>query len=321
MEILKDREGMVVYREGNVVIKAAKDEVNALALSNAYRFHKTLNGFPFMPALVSYVPGQLSYEFVEEDAVTDTELARRNVARMLHILRQRHVIHGDMTAPNLFFRNNQPVVIDWDQAIFTHEPKPQKRPKSDAVHVWPAVVAKAGDPSRVIRRWLACLPYLEYYIGWGSFLDLGTHMGDFVALAAAQGFQGRGVDGEHIRPCIQEATALWSHYGCDFVKYDIVEYLETSISYDVIMLFSTWPYIVQQRGEQIAREVLKRCIELSSIFLFEVQLLGDGPGPEFLRNKEDVIALLLSCGASSVEEVITIKVESREAERTVWEVK
>lgn len=318
--ILRDREGMLVYRLGDSVVKEARDEENTEALANSYRFFRALEDTPYIPELLGYEIGKLTYRYEEDVPVTDTEAARRNIIRMLHVFRQRHIIHGDLTRPNLLFhKGNSPVALDWDQSIFTHEPKPQKRPKSDAAHVWPAVVEKAGDPSRVIQRWIACMPHLEKYFGWGNLLDLGTHMGDFPAIASAQGLKGEGVDDEYIRPCIQESRDMWGRYGCIFYKEDIVSYLQQPDIYsEIIMMFSTWPYIVQQQGKEVADQVLQRCVDSSSVFLFETQYAGDGPGPDFLKNDEDAVDYLSKYGETT--KVITLPVPGRESSRTVWKI-
>lgn len=323
-EILREREGMITYRKGDFVIKESRDLENELALRNAYRFFRALQTTPYIPTWRSYQKGRLVYDFIEETPVTDTEVARRNVANLLQTLRDMYINHGDLTAPNFVFRDNIPVVFDWDQSIFMHEPKPQKRPKLDAYHIWPAVVDKAGDPSRVIRRWLACMPHIEYWMGWGTLVDLGTHMGDFPGMAAAQGIWSLGVDGEFIRPCIDIAQELWSetYLHTAFLKCDIADYLNKDVSkFNIVMMFSTWPYIVQQHGQEKANWVLQRCINLSDIFLFETQYAGDGPGPDFITNDNDAVTYVRSVDPDiQMVPVVTLPVGGREAARTVWKI-
>ena len=236
---------------------------------------------------------------------------------MLHIFQKLGITHGDLTAPNLKWRGNVPVAIDWDQSNFSHwEARPQKRPKPDLVHVLPAVIEATQDPSRVLRRWLGLRDYIKYYFGWGKFLDLGTHMGDFCGLAAVEGMSAIGIDQELIRPCIEDAGDYWGHMGAKFYKGDIVDYIP-QIKAEVVMLFSTWAYIYNL-SPQNGWDVLKACIANSEIFLFETQIDGDGPAPEFLKTKKDVEKMLRTHGATDVQEAITIPVMGRDAERTVW---
>lgn len=325
-KVLRDRPGMLVIEGGGVAHKIARSEEDAHGLQNAWRFLQALKDTPFVPTPWELVEGHLlRMEYIEETPITDTELARRYAIQLINVLRQRNIVHGDLTDPNIIFRDNVPVAIDWDQSNFAvSEVRPQKRPKPDIVHLMPVLIDKVGDPSRVVRRWQGLRDAISYYFGWGTFLDLGTHMGDFCGLAAAEGMKASGVDAELIRPCIDEAKRLWGQFGCEFRKADIVPFVDAEhirdAHWNVIMLFSTWAYIYN-RDNRDGLRVLHSCIQMSDVFLFETQLAGDGPGPEFLKTKEDVIQLLYDWGgATEVEELITIPVEDRPAERTIWKV-
>ena len=320
MNILKEREGMLIYYEdvSASVVKVAKDEVNHEALKNSWRFLKALENTPYAPSpyFISADGNQLKMEHIQATPITDIELARRHAVQLLWTLQQHGITHGDLTEPNIIWRDNIPVAIDWDQSNFSHfEARPSKRPKPDSDHMIPAIIATAGDPSRVLRRWQAIKPHISYYFGWGRFLDLGTHYGDFCGLAAIEGLRPHGVDNEQIRPCIEPSRNLWGDMGCTFEKNEIPD---IKYNAEIAMLFSTWSYIVQDYGKPKAWQVLEDIISQSEIFLFENQLFGDGPGPSFLKDKDDVVFLLKQAGAGTIEEIITIPVEGRNAERTVW---
>lgn len=326
MEVLKDREGMLVYRDGNTAVKHARDKENIEGLRNSYRFLSKLSP-EYVPSVVEYTGNKLAMEYIKPVEVTDTEKARRNSIKMLNHFRRKGIIHGDLTAVNIIFtHNNMPVAIDWDQSNFWSEPKPQKRPKPDAEHMWPAIVKHAGDPSRVIRRWIEVRKHIEYYLPWGTFLDLGTHQGDFVGMACAEGMTGYGVDNGQIRSdCLDTANALWKgefEEDVRFILSDIDQYLQPLHTNEmhIGMYFSTWVYHVHDFGLQIAADTLRKAIEVCEILFFETQLFGDGPGIPQHKTIDDVYTMLSDLTSKPIEKVVTIPVGGRPAERTVWKV-
>jgi hypothetical protein len=84
--------------------------------------------------------------------------------------------------------------------------------------------------------------------------------------------------------------------------------------YDTVLLLSVWPYIFNRIGIG-ARQLLKR-IQRAGQLIFETQLYGDGPGPNFLRTDQDVYEML--SGYGSVERLAQIPVHGRNAARSVW---
>jgi hypothetical protein len=323
MELLKERVGMQIYRDGDTVVKIATDGANQEALHNSWRFLKLLEPVPYAPKPISLTGDTLRMGFIEADtepSLPDIEEIRMNAVKFMYHLRKVNAIHGDLTHVNFIIRNNIPVGIDWDQAIFSWEPKPQKRPNPDVHHLYTALTHLELDPSRVLRRWLNIRAWaIPYYLGWGTLVDLGTHRGDFCGLAAAEGMFATGFDNEQIRPCIEDARKYWAGFSCEFRKNQI-EDISGDIRANVILLLSTWPYIVRDKSLEIAERVLRDCITNSDVFVFETQLRGDGPGPEFLKTLDDVEELLVRCGATDINQIITIPVGGRDAGRTLFAV-
>ena len=324
--LLKDREGMKIHRQDDMIFKESSDKENALGLENAYRFLVSLKDTPFVPKKVSLVknPGwgyQLHMEYIEETPVTDKELARRYSTRLLLELRKRNIVHGDLTHPNILFRNNIPVVLDWDQSNFAvSEVRPQKRPKPDIVHLMPVLIDKVGDPSRVIQRWQMIRRHLEYYCGWGTFVDLGCCWLDMGALAAADGMKVTGVDNQTIHTdCLEVAGNLWNHYfSPKLISSSLVDYSKTMPRSNVGVLFSTWPYLVRDYSLDIAIEVLCRIISKTDMLFFESQKFLDGPGPEIFKTDEDIKVFLSNFG--EVEFIGDIAIPDRNTARSVWKI-
>jgi SAM-dependent methyltransferase len=186
------------------------------------------------------------------------------------------------------------------------------------------------DTPRVARRWRAVLWALgaagncTLPLKDKSFLDLGCFQGDFCALAAAEGMHAFGVDQGGFRTgenSIEIARQLWDGFPfgeLTLTQHNITEW--PSYVADVVMMFSTWSYIVKDHGLARAEEVLAKVIAEAGVLFFENQLYGDGPGPEFLKIDEDIRTTLHRLGGSTVKALATFPVTGRPGSRTVWEV-
>lgn len=273
----------------------------------------------------------------------DAEVWRQNLVRMLAMIRSRGLRHGDLRGTNIITRGahkgergNDPYAIDWQEAHYIGDVPPQKSPYSDSQHIMQHIVGTIGptgvtDVPRVARRWGAILGVmgaatnLELPLKGKSFLDLGCFQGDFCALAASEGMHAFGVDQGGFRTgenSIEIAKRLWDGFPfgeLTFSQHNIIKW--PSYVADVVMMFSTWSYIVQDFGQVVAEDLLRRIIHQAGVFFFENQLAGDGPGPEFLRADDDIDDMFQRLGASTHRAIGTFPVTGRPAHRTVWEVK
>jgi hypothetical protein len=169
-----------------------------------------------------------------------------------------------------------------------------------------------------LRRYQATREHTEYYYGWGSWVDFGTHHGEIPALAKIDEFKKVvGVDGEYIRPCIQTASNLWDGMGIEFYSYAMEDFISHVDHSNVISCYSTWIYLYN-KDKETALKFLRACVDKSDIFFFETQLFGDGPGNKDFSTLEDVKKLLKDCGAVEVEDIISIDVDGRDAVRTTF---
>ncbi len=273
----------------------------------------------------------------DTEPYTDGELFRRNCVKMLATIRANGLRHGDLIGSNIITRGNHPYAIDWQEGHLLTEPAPQKQPWSDSHLLMRHIVGTAGadgqmDIPRVARRWDAVLGALGATMNFRlplkgkTFLDLGCFQGDFVALAAAEGMHSSGIDQGGFRSgenSIEIARELWKGFPFGHIQFDQLNITNDRGfgGWDVVMMFSTWPYIVQDYGWDIATETLARIIKDNEVLFFETQLSGDGPGPVALKADDDVAQLLRSLRASTVNNIGTFPVTGRPASRTVWEVR
>jgi len=334
--------GMEVYRlPGGIIEKVALDAHNRRALQNDIRFLDEMAGSGMTPTprvgVVREHEGK-AYAFQSNDLgrsdhhPLDGELFRRNMIRLLWELRSRNVRHGDMTSSNIILKRDWPYLIDFQEAHFIGEPAPQKQPWSDSglcfrtIAEWPADGQEAGDTPRVARRWRAVLRDLGAHTDLAlplkgkTFCDLGCFQGDFVAAAACEGMRASGIDtgGFHTgENSIAIARELWSYMPVKFDQANIMD-LDT-FNFDVVLLFSTFAYMVRDYGRAAAEAKLMEIAQDCGILYFETQLAGDGPGPAWLPSDEAVQSWLNGLGCEAAP-IVTIPVVGRRASRTVWRV-
>ncbi len=325
---VKDNKGKDTYRQN---VKALKNEARLLEL---------LAGSGIAPEMLAKGSDWIEQEDLGiSQPPQDMELLRRRMVRMVATMRQYNVRHGDLTGPNVILHLDTPRAIDWQEGHILGEVPPQKSPATDSDFLCRYLIGTAGpdgnfDTPRVARRWLAVLgslggtllaknPVTNLPLKGKTFMDLGCFWGDFPALAATEGMDAWGLDPGGFRSgedAIAIGRQLWDNFpfgGITLVKGDAME-LDRRFSYDVVMMFSTWPYIVQQVGRQEAEALLARILQDCGVLFFETQLTGDGPGPDFLKTDDDVADMLGQYGV--VTHLIKIHVTGRPAFRSVFRV-
>ncbi|KKN78082.1 hypothetical protein LCGC14_0353090 [marine sediment metagenome] len=340
----------------SIIIKQAKHEVgvtgewagldvhghNVEALMNEGQCLRAMADSGYTPRLLLEGTDGIEQEDMgDTETPVDMEAWRRNCVFMLAEIRARGLRHGDLKGSNIITRGNNPYAIDWQEGHLLTETAPQKSPWSDSALLMRHIAGTYGpdgqlDTPRVARRWLAVLGALGASLNLTlplkgkSFLDLGCFQGDFVALAAAEGMNAHGFDQGGFRSdenSIEIGRKLWSKFPFGSIylhQYNLVEPRinpDGPYPFDVVMMFSTWPYVVRDFGWELACSTLTRWIRDSEVLFFETQLYGDGPGPEQLKTDNDVASLLDSLGATTVNPIGTFPVTGRPASRTVWEVR
>lgn len=314
---------------------------NVDALMNERQCLQAMDGSGFTPMLIGEGPDYPDYIEQEDlgntEPPTDQEAWRRNCVRMLAEIRARGLRHGDLIGANIITRGDHPYAVDWQEGHLLTEQAPQINPSTDSAFLMRHIAGTPGadgqmDIPRVARRWgvvlgaLGADRNLTLPLKGKSFLDLGSFQGDFVALAAAEGMVATGVDQGRFRTgedSIVIGQKLWADFpfGTIYLQHDNIISVPVWSEWDVVMMFSTWPYIVNDYGWNRACDVLKAIIERNEVLFFETQLYGDGPGPEELKTDDDVTALLFNEGATSVKNLGMFPVTNRPASRTIWEVR
>ncbi len=299
-----------------------------------------LEGHGIAPRLIDVGHDWSIQEDLGDTDLPDGETFRRACTRLLYGIRQSGMFHGDLTEANVVVRGERAWAVDWQDASWVYdEPPLQQNPQTDGHFLWRYVAATPGagetqaDIPRVVRRWQnvrSRMPANAY-----TLLDLGCFQGDFVAIAAAEGMNAYGWDQGGFRSgedSIAIADALWPDMA-HFHKANVIDWGNEWVTYtgddpDVILLFSTWPYLLQdcafggpgplsrQQGWEFIRKTAERC----QVLFFETQLAGDGPGPPWLETDGDVWRMLTRRAGLKAEPICNIPVAGRPASRTVWRV-
>lgn len=336
-------DGLSVYRTAEGILKQVNMvganaeswyDMNMKGIQNEARFLRELAGTGYAPKLLDVGEDWILEEDLgASETPTVIQPLMRSLCWMLHLFRCLRIRHIDLTWPNVVVRENHPYALDFQQSRFYDESaNSQERWATDTGTVWQWMsqtkdTRGVADESRIIRRWaavlgaLGCQTRLTAHEG-KTFLDLGCFQGDMVGMARCEGMEAEGVDFGGFRTgedSIEIAKALWGWMNCKFTKHDIMELETRYFKRDVVVMFSTWPYIVHKHGKYMAEAVLEQVIRGADVFFFETQLYGDGPGPEFLAKDDDVANMLASCGAGTVKPLINIPVYGRPTSRTVWQ--
>lgn len=348
---------LAVHRTEQGIVKIAHDEKGRAQLANDRRMIEHLSGFGMVPEVYDWTPDstrmedlgpnlhQRILEFPEAhrrpslaamDArfpIVDGERWRRNCTRMLWRLRQARIRHADLTPMNMAIRGeDEPVIYDFHSSHLFDEPPPDRQ-TSDSFLLWnrqkefPSQLWPADSP-RIIRRWLAVMGDLGGNTGVANLegktlLDLGCFAGDFCGMAAADGMIATGVDLGGFNAeydSLSVARALWGEMACEFSRVDLRDWWHAAGGvWDVVLVFSTWSYLVWDAGEPYARRWLAETINHAGVLYFENQLAGDGPGPAFFAEDADVVNYLGQFG--EVAAIATIPVTGRPHSRTVFRVR
>ena len=313
--ILKSREDIEIYREGDRVFHIPFTDKGKEEIANALRFYRAFDGWSVTPKLLLDDP--LCTQYIQQEAVTNEHTFYRSVAHIVWSLREREVRHGDATSANILVQNNCAYLIDWQEAAFIGEGKEPKRPEPDAHHLWHAAVGLSPDTTRRARRWTAIRERLGNVVTWGTLIDAGCHQGDFCFYATAEGMTTFGVDRQFSS---LDMESFWPTGLPFFYQREELPYYHLPESrVQAVLLLSVFPYLVQDYGWKLATETCERYLHSSKVLFFETQLYGDGPGPKLFQTDDDVYAYLSAL--AKVEKVVTIEVAGRSQSRTVWEMR
>lgn len=334
-----------VYRRPDGILKVARTLEARRQLHNARRFLLNLQAWRYVPRVFDY--GE-DYTLMEdlgpslhdrlaagEMPILDGEAWRRQLVRLLYVLRQDHIRHADLTPVNMAVRaGDEPVVWDFHSSHYFDEPSPDRQ-TSDSYVLWNrqkdiASSLYPADSPRIIRRWLTVMGDLGGNTGTNNLegqtlLDLGCFAGDFCGLALADGMKPTGVDLGGFNSeydSIAVAKGEFGVLGADFIRANLMDYvmaLPRSSGWDVGLVFSTWSYLVRDFGEPAAREWLGQVKARVGTLYFENQLKGDGPGPAFFVEDSDVMNYLGQFG--EVAALASYPVTGRAAVRTVFRVR
>lgn len=323
--------GLRVTRTKQGILKEAYGDIDLEGVKNEAYMLQKLEVSGIAPKLLDQGENWILEEDLGKgEPIRDEEKIRHNMVRVLWELRQAGIHHGDMTAVNIIIKNNFPKIIDFQQSNLFENPTYRKHPLCDGYYgwryVWKAPIAGGTpDTSRIVGRWLAVLGSLTGHrpnaLVGKRLLDIGCFRGDFPAMAAAEGMYAHGIDVGGFRSgenSIATARETWGYMGdqIQFTNKNIMDHED--FNYDVVMMFSTWPYIVNDFDRTAAVELLKKIVNQCGVFFFETQLHGDGPGPNFLLEESDVASMFGKF--AEVRSIINLPVWGRSATRTVWRI-
>lgn len=314
----------IAKRELGTLYKRPKTKQEVTFLRRHHQCLRLLEGYQVAPTSmlnldIRYWIGDM---WPEEDLGTSQAITienevefARGCVRLLNTLHSAGIYHDDLTRHNIVVRGNRPYAVDFHESRLFGETTAPKRPEGDAYWLWHAASELSPDTTRRIRRWRAIR---EYLVPDTSFVDFGTAMGDFLAMAEVEniGLKVLGYENNYQ----ENWTGRYQHQNivnADITKLAIYEC-------HTALFMSVYPHIVAKDG-QVAVTTLKNIIVGSKQAFVEFQLAGDGIGEVTgFRDDNEVLALLATvCHGlpKRIDPIVTIPVHGREPyTRTVWRI-
>lgn len=310
--------GIESYADDNVFVQKSSTLIETWFLWNSYHKLIKLSECGFVPEILSFVDhtetrAHLMTEYLgKSEPVTDEVAFRRNCALLLWTLKKHGIRHGDLTTKNIIVKNNKPMLVDFHQSKFDHEPGADKRSEGDAYWMWESALELSPDTSRHIRKWRAIRPFLNHSsILW----DAGCSQGDYCAFASVERNAPYAYGTDKNRDDISIALEKFKDINEDFSVSDLND--TNPRGNDTILLLSVYPYLIHDYGYNRANFILNMLSNDSKQLFFETQLVGDGPGIH--KTDDDVYKFLKQFG--KVKKLVTIPVFGREPlARSVWRV-
>lgn len=303
--------GLKVTEDGDEVRLISSTETEDAFLANAARMYRILEPSGTTPKLRSHVAGLLVLERIRGSYVADVQWSEMDFfwgcIDLLRALQGAGIKHGDLTAKNLVVRDNRPLAIDFQEAVFVKDAIETKRPESDAEILWQAAIDITGDQDRRLRRWQLLREHVR-----GLTVDIGANAGHFCALARLDSAATKifWIDSDPEMRTVAEALDVADQY---FVG-DATRFNYQS---ETVLLLSTWAHFIDQIGWDLAIGWLANLIKGADQVLFETQYFGDGPGPKEFQNDLDLLHWVQKVGGKA-ERLGAIPVHGRLASRTVW---
>jgi hypothetical protein len=153
-----------------------------------------------------------------------------------------------------------------------------------------------------------------------SVLDLGSGYGDLMryALDAGAVFVA-GVEHDYVTAAYADSMLQTHSISTDnyAVVVDDIDRIvrgndKEYTGYDIIICNSVLPYL------ESPADALEWIQKNSNVAIIECQYNGDGPGPEGIRNDEDMYEVLQTAGWQHVKKIGWTDVMIRPAKRSIW---
>lgn len=127
MKVLKDNGISKVSQNGLFIYKKQPKFLT----DNEIYCLKTMYHTGYVPYAEQVAIDTIRLEYIGETPVTSFDVVTYHFARILKVLNDAGIRHGDLTRPNVLIRGNRPYVIDFSESRLACDPRIDKRPEGD----------------------------------------------------------------------------------------------------------------------------------------------------------------------------------------------
>lgn len=125
-EVISDNGVSKVWREGNYIYKSQPKFMT----DNEWHSLEVLRSSHLVPYAWRHGLEVIKMELIVVDQFPPRE-PMIWYDTILNTLRSREIRHGDLTRPHILFREGHPIIIDFGESRWIHDPRPDKRPEGD----------------------------------------------------------------------------------------------------------------------------------------------------------------------------------------------
>jgi hypothetical protein len=273
----------------------------------------------YVPKVKRLDKNTLEIEKINQTLITNEEEWFNHYEKVLLVLNDSNIIHGDLTMYNIIPNNNKPYIIDFSEAIFNTENKNPKRPEPDSILLFRNMIYHFENKKYPVF-YNSRVPEIWYHIKKTlsknnklTFIDLGCGMGD-LSIRTMIDYNYTGILVEKELMLINDIIKKTQNLSLPYImeNMDILNFIKQNKKANIMYCCSVLPYFTKEEQQSI----LKYMCNNSDVSYIEIQYYLDGPGT--IKNDDECKTVLHQSGFNSIEDIGSTYIDYRNMYRKIW---